>query len=299
MGGLKRYLPITWIVMWIATLAISGIPPFAGFFSKDEILGAVFARAHGSTLATASWLGIPGNVVLYAIYVIGVIAALLTAIYMTRMMVYTFHGPNRTGAEEERHLHDAPWSMTGPLVVLALLTVIGGWLNLPAAITEVLPIGPTGVLARWLDPVVGSGALRIAAGATETTTANEQLLMGLAVVIAIAGIVFALVRLKPGRLVPKRDAAPEEGFERVVANKYYVDEGLDRAVVIPTYAISRSFLWRFVDNGIIDGLLVNGSAAVARGFGWMGSRLQSGNLGIYAWVLVVGVVVLLGAFTLR
>jgi NADH-quinone oxidoreductase subunit L len=299
MGGLKRYLPITWIVMWIATLAISGIPPFAGFFSKDEILGAVFARAHGSTLATASWLGIPGNVVLYAIYVIGVIAALLTAIYMTRMMVYTFHGPNRTGAEEERHLHDAPWSMTGPLVVLALLTVIGGWLNLPAAITEVLPIGPTGVLARWLDPVVGSGALRIAAGATETTTANEQLLMGVAVVMAIAGIVFALVRLKPGRLVPKRDAAPEEGLERVVANKYYVDEGLDRAVVTPTYAISRSFLWRFVDNGIIDGVLVNGSAAVARGFGWMGSRLQSGNLGIYAWVLVVGVVVLLGAFTLR
>jgi NADH-quinone oxidoreductase subunit L len=123
--------------------------------------------------------------------------------------------------------------------------------------------------------------------------------MGLAVVIAIAGIVFAVVRLKPGRLVPKRDAAPEEGLERVVANKYYVDEGLDRAVVTPTYAISRSFLWRFVDNGIIDGVLVNGSAAVARGFGWMGSRLQSGNLGIYAWVLVVGVVVLLGAFTLR
>jgi NADH-quinone oxidoreductase subunit L len=299
MGGLKSYLPVTWVLMWIATLAISGIPPFAGFFSKDEILGAVFARAHGSTLASASWLGIPGSGLLYGIYVIGVIAALLTAIYMTRMMIYTFHGPNRTGSDEERHLHDAPWSMTGPLIVLGVLTVVGGWLNLPAAITRALPIGPTDVLARWLDPVVGSATTRINAGAAETATSNEQLLMGLAVVIAVAGIVFAMVRLKPASLVPKRDAAPEEGLERVVANKYYVDEGIDRAIVTPTYAISRNVLWRFIDNGIIDGVLVNGSASVARAFGWMGSRLQSGNLGIYAWVLVVGVVALLGAFTLR
>jgi NADH-quinone oxidoreductase subunit L len=299
MGGLKSYLPITWILMWIATLAISGIPPFAGFFSKDEILGAVFARAQGSTLAGATWLGIPGSVLLYAIYAVGVIAALLTAIYMTRMMIYTFHGPNRTGTEEQNHLHDAPWSMTGPLVVLGILTLAGGWLNLPHAITGTLPIGPSEVLNRWLEPVVGAATARVAAGATELQTANEQLLMGLAVVIAVAGIAFALVRLKPARLVPKRDAAPEEGFERVVANKYYVDEGLERAVVNPTYSISRNFLWRFIDAGVIDGFLVNGSAAVARGFGWMGSRLQSGNLGIYAWVLVVGVVAMLGAFTLR
>jgi NADH-quinone oxidoreductase subunit L len=230
---------------------------------------------------------------------VGVIAALLTAIYMTRMMIYTFHGPNRTGPEEERHLHEAPWSMTGPLVVLGVLTVAGGWLNLPRAITGALPIGPTEVLDRWLEPVVGAATARVTAGATEVQTANEQLLMGLAVVIAVAGIAFALIRLKPGRLVPKRDAAPEEGFERVVANKYYVDEGVDRVVVNPTYAISRNFLWRFIDAGVIDGFLVNGSAAVARGFGWMGSRLQSGNVGIYAWVLVVGVVALLGAFTLR
>jgi NADH-quinone oxidoreductase subunit L len=299
MGGLKSYLPITWVLMWIATLAISGIPPFAGFFSKDEILGAVFSRAHGSTLASASWLGIPGSALLYAIYAIGVIAALLTAIYMTRMMIYTFHGPNRTGAEEERHLHEAPWSMTGPLVVLGVLTVLGGWLNLPKAITDALPIGPTEVLDRWLEPVVGAATARVTAGATETQTANEQLLMGLAVVIAVAGIVFALVRLKPARLVPKRESPPEEGFERVVANKYYVDEGIERVVVEPTYSISRNFLWRFIDNGLIDGALVNGSAFVARTFGWMGSRLQTGNVGIYAWVLVVGVVVLLGAFTLR
>jgi NADH-quinone oxidoreductase subunit L len=299
MGGLKRYLPITCGLMWIATLAISGVPPFSGFFSKDEILGAVFARAHGSTLASASWLGIPGTPLLYAIYAIGLASALMTAIYMTRMMLYTFHGPSRMGTEEERHLREAPWVMTGPLVVLGILTVFGGWLNLPEVITDLVPIGPAGALDHWLEPVVGDATARVSAGATRLPAATEEMLMGLAVVIAVAGIVYAIARLKPERLVPKRDAIPEEGFEGVVANKYYVDEGLDRAIVTPTYAISRSFLWRVIDNGIIDGLLVNGSAAVARGFGWIGSRLQTGNVGIYAWVLVVGVVALLGAFTLR
>jgi NADH-quinone oxidoreductase subunit L len=299
MGGLRRYLPITWILMWIATLAISGIPPFSGFFSKDQILGDVFARASGSTLASASWLGIPGGALLYAIYAIGLATALLTAIYMTRMMLYTFHGPNRTGVEEEKHLREAPWLMTGPLVVLGILTVIGGWLNLPAVVTDVVPLGPREVLTRWLDPVVGEATARINGGATAIPAATEELLIGVAVVIAVLGIVFALARLKPDRLVRKRDAVPEHGFEEVVANKYYVDEALDRAIVTPTYAFSRSFLWRFIDNGLIDGLLVNGSAAVARGFGWIGSRLQTGNVGIYAWVLVVGVLVMLSAFTLR
>ncbi|HXL87230.1 MAG TPA: hypothetical protein VN927_08455, partial [Gemmatimonadaceae bacterium] len=140
---------------------------------------------------------------------------------------------------------------------------------------------------------------RVSAGASQLPATTEEMLMGAAVVIAVAGIVYAIARLKPARLVPKRDAVPEEGFEGIVANKYYVDEGLDRAIVTPTYAISRNFLWRIVDNGVIDGLLVNGSAVLARGFGWIGSRLQTGNVGIYAWVLVVGVVALLGAFTLR
>jgi NADH-quinone oxidoreductase subunit L len=189
--------------------------------------------------------------------------------------------------------------MTAPLVVLAILTVVGGWLNLPQVITDIVPIGPTGILDHWLEPVVGAATARVSAGASLVPATTEEMLMGIAVVIAVAGIVYAIARLKPARLVPKRDAIPEQGFEGVVANKYYVDEGLDRAIVTPTYAISRNVLWRVVDNGVIDGLLVNGSAALARGFGWMGSRLQTGNVGIYAWVLVVGVLALLGAFTLR
>jgi NADH-quinone oxidoreductase subunit L len=299
MGGLKRYLPITCVLMWIATLAISGIPPFAGFFSKDEILGSVFARAQGSTLASASWLGIPGDMLLYAIYVIGLAAAFLTAVYMTRMMLYTFHGPVRTGAEEEKHLHEAPWVMTGPLLVLGILTIAGGWLNLPEVITDLVPVGPSETLARWLEPVVGVPTERVAGTATHIAANTEELLIGAAVIIAVAGILLAFARLKPARLVPKRDAVPEQGFERIVAEKYFVDEGIEKGIVRPAYAVSRGFLWRLVDNGLIDGFFVNGSAALARGFGWLGSRLQTGNLGIYAWVFIAGALAMLGAFTLR
>jgi len=184
-------------------------------------------------------------------------------------------------------------------VILGILTVFGGWLNLPEIITDIVPLGPRELLGYWLDPVVGTATARITAGAEQLPAATEQALIGAAVVIAVAGIVFAVARLKPDRVPRKRDAAAEEGFERVVANKYFVDEALDRTIVLPTYALSRNFLWRIVDNGLIDGFLVNGSAALARGVGWMGSRLQTGNVGIYAWVLVVGVLAVLGAFTLR
>ncbi|MGH7718624.1 MAG: NADH-quinone oxidoreductase subunit L, partial [Gemmatimonadaceae bacterium] len=163
MGGLGSYMRVTWVLMWIATLAIAGIPFFAGFFSKDEILTAVFARTHGSTLADVSWLGIPGGVLLYAVYAIALASALLTAIYMTRMMLYTFHGPNRTGEEERRHLREAPAVMTVPLVVLGVLSLVGGWLNLPAI---ALFLGPAGALDRWLEPVVGAPALLVTNGET-------------------------------------------------------------------------------------------------------------------------------------
>ena len=250
-------------------------------------------------MASANWLGIPGGTLLYVIYGIGLAAAFLTAIYMTRLMLYTFHGPVRTGTQEEQHLHEPPWIMTSTLVILGILTVFGGWLNLPEVITDVVPLGPRDLLTHWLDPVVGPATARITAGAAQVPAATEQALIGVAVVIAVTGIVFAIARLKPDRVPRKADAIPEEGFERVVANKYYVDEALDRTIVIPTYAVSRNFLWRIVDNGLIDGLFVNGSAALARSFGWVGSRLQTGNVGIYAWVLVVGVLAMLGAFTLR
>jgi NADH-quinone oxidoreductase subunit L len=273
-------------------LAIAGIPVFSGFVSKDAILGAVFERAQGSTLASSSLLGIPGTTVLYAVYAFGLAAALLTAIYMTRMMLYTFHGPNRTGAAAEAQLREAPWIMTGPLVVLGVLSAVGGWLNLP----EFLPLGPQGVFDKWLEPVVGESTARIAAGGSALAGSTEQALIGTAVAIAIAGIAIAFVRLKPAALVPKKDSPPSVGFEKVLENKYYVDEAYDRAIVQPVVNGSKYILWKGVDVGIIDGLFVNGSALLARALGWVGSQLQSGQIGTYAWVLVLGVIALLGAF---
>ena len=297
MGGLQRFLPWTCLLMWIATIAISGIPPFSGFFSKDEILGSVFLRAHESTLAEAHWLGIPGTAVLYAIYALGLAAALLTAIYMTRMMLYTFHGPNRSGDEERKHLAEAPWSMTGPLVILGALSAFGGWLNLPHFLGFA---GREEALGHWLEPVVGESQLRVTLGRVPEAAGNtEALLVGAAVAIAIIGMLIAFVRLKPARLVTKAQSPEEHGFERVLANKYYVDEAYHRVVVEPTVAVSRGLLWRGIDQGIIDGVLVNGSAKLARAIGGVGSWLQSGQVGTYAWVLVVGVLAVLGAFTIR
>jgi NADH-quinone oxidoreductase subunit L len=296
MGGLRKYMPVTFVLMWIATLAIAGIPPLSGFFSKDEILASVFARASGSTLAEASWLGIPGQGLLYAIYALGLAAALLTAIYMTRMMIYTFHGPNRTGEEERKHLAEAPWVMTGPLVVLAVLSFFGGWLNLP----HILPLGVTEMLEHWLEPVTGAATETITAGAPALPPANiEWMLIGAAVLIALLGITLAFWRLKPEKLVPAREAPEEQGFERVLANKWYVDEAYDAAVVRPVVGISRKVLWRGIDAGLIDGVFVNGAAYFARGIGWIGSQLQSGQAGAYAWGIVIGVLAVLGAFTLR
>jgi NADH-quinone oxidoreductase subunit L len=312
MGGLKKFMPVTWVLMWIATLAISGIPPFAGFFSKDEILAAVQGRHAGSTLADASLFGIPGSAIMLFCYALGLAAALMTAVYMTRMMLYTFHGPNRTGDREREHLHEAPWIMTGPLLVLGAFSAVGGWFNLPSF----LPAGPVGALEHWLDPVVGEGALRITNGVASEVPANtEYMLVGIAVVIAVAGIALAFARLNPATLVPKAESPEEHGFEKVLANKYYVDEIYDAGIVEPVVATSRGLLWRGIDVGLIDGftrlfiqskdddsapgVTVPMGGLLTRAVGWFGSQMQSGQVGTYAWVLVVGMLFVLGAFTFR
>ncbi len=297
MGGLKAHMPVTFYLMWIATLAIAGIPVFSGFFSKDEILTSVFARTHGSTLADAALLGVPGSVVLYVVYALGLAAALMTAIYMTRMMLYTFHGPNRTGEAERPHLKEAPWIMTGPLVVLGALSLVGGWVNLP--LISGGAIGPVEVLHHWLEPVVGKATLMVTLGeATHLSHSTEYVLIGLAVAIAVGGIAFAFAKLKPAALVPAKDSPAEQGIGKTLHHKWYVDEGYDIAIVQPTLGVSRTVLWKGIDVGIIDGLFVNGSALATKAVGWMGSQLQTGRIGTYAWVIVFGAVMVLGAFTL-
>ncbi|HET7249256.1 MAG TPA: NADH-quinone oxidoreductase subunit L [Gemmatimonadales bacterium] len=272
MGGLAKYLPWTCTLMWIATLAIAGIPPFSGFFSKDEILGAAFARG----TAQPAW---------YVFWGLGLGAALLTAFYMTRMMLYTFHGPNRTGSREETHLHEAPAVMTGPLVVLGILSLAGGALNLPAL------VGGTAWLEHWLDPVTAAGAALV--HLPEAAPGTEWMLIAIAVAIGIVGIVAAFRVLDLSALVPAKAAPADTGLGKVLNKKWYVDELYDAVVVRPIVWVSRAVLWRVVDVGIIDGAGVNGAAATSRILGWLTSRLQTGELGFYAVIFVIGVVVVL------
>ena len=274
MGGLARHLPWTAALMWIATLAIAGIPPFAGFFSKDEILGAAFAEATVRPL----W---------YAFWGMGLAAALLTAFYMTRLMLYTFHGPNRTGEREREHLHEAPPVMTGALVVLGVLTLFGGALNIPHL------FGGNAFLEQWLEPVTGvAHRLR---PALEVAAATEWTLVAGAVLVAVLGIVGALRLLKPEALVPARLAPPETGLARLLWKKWYVDELYDAIIVRPVLWLSREVLWKIVDARIVDGLLVNGTAAASRAVGWLGSRLQTGEVGVYVVLFVTGVLAVVRA----
>ncbi|HEX9611571.1 MAG TPA: NADH-quinone oxidoreductase subunit L [Gemmatimonadales bacterium] len=272
MGGLKRHLPWTAALMWIATLAIAGIPPLSGFFSKDEILTAAFAR--GSV-----------QPVWYAYWGMGLAAALLTAFYMARLMLYTFHGPNRTGAEEQAHLHEAPWVMTGPLVLLAVLSAAGGLLNLPEL------WGGGAWLHHWLEPVTQAGAALLPA--VHLSHATEWALVAIAVAVAATGFVGAWRLLRPETLVPAAQAPVETGLAKVLRNKWYVDELYDFLIVQPLVWLSREVLWKRVDQQLVDGAGVNGSARAARAFGWLGTRLQTGQVGVYVTLFVVGVLVVL------
>jgi NADH-quinone oxidoreductase subunit L len=274
MGGLKQYLPITFWLMLIATLAISGIPALSGFFSKDEILAAAFARGDS----------IP---IYYLFYTMGLGAALLTAFYMARLMAMTFLGSNRMGEQERSHLHDAPWVMTGPLVMLGVLSAVGGLLNLPPF------IGGGAALEHWLEPVTQPASkffpLEMPHGST------EFLLVGAAVLIGAAGLVAGWKATLRRPLLPAAQAPADTGLARVLNRKYYVDELYDAIIVRPVVWLSSLVLWRGVDQGIVDGLAVNGTAHVSRGLGRVGSWLQTGQVGIYIVLFMVGALWILQA----
>lgn len=271
LGGLRTAMPWTATLMWIATLAIAGVPPLSGFFSKDEILAAAFARG-------GPWLVFWG---------LGVAAALLTAFYMTRLMLYTFHGPNRSGDAVRAHLHEAPWIMTAPLVALGALTLVGGLLNVPEL------LGGHQWLHHWLEPVTAAGAAL--APAHHLSRGVEWALIVFAVLIAASGIALAFRFLRPAALVPARAAAPETGLARILAKKWYVDEIYDAVIARPLLWVSREILWKRIDQGLIDGIAVNGAAAASRALGWIGARLQTGQVGFYVVVFVVGVLLVVGA----
>jgi NADH-quinone oxidoreductase subunit L len=288
MGGLRRYMPITWICMWIATLAISGVWPFAGFFSKDEIIWQAAAHAVGPF---AGWYTL--------FWVLALVAAMLTAFYMTRLMILTFHGENRSGEVERHHLHEVSPVMWVPLVVLAFLSAVGGWINVPEAIGHAPVLGwipHSEWLHEWLHPVTEAADAIIATNAGELSETapfggGEAMWAALSFALAVAVIVATTAMLRRRTVPTAVDSEPARGFTRVLYDKWYVDEAYDAVIVRPIVGTSRA-LWRFVDQGLIDGV-VNGVGYAARAFGWVGSRLQTGQLNTYAFAVVAGALLLL------
>ena len=281
MGGLRKKIPITYWTMMIATLAIAGIPGFAGFFSKDEILEAAKSGPHAIL-----WL-----------WVLGVVAAGLTSFYMFRLMFLTFFGKPRFD-EHKVHVHESPLKMTIPLMILAFLSTFGGWLAAPKL------AGGINYFGQFLNPVFSKYALSPmppeAPAASGASPAVQVLLaiVGIPVILAVIGLAVAWWFYIKNPNAPKQLAQRLRGAYVLILHKYYVDEIYLALIVRPLLWLSTKVLWQFFDATIIDGA-VNGTATVARETGGAVRELQSGNTRSYAsWVVIgaVGFTILLLAF---
>jgi NADH-quinone oxidoreductase subunit L len=278
MGGLRLYMPWTFTTMGIATLAIAGIPPFAGFWSKDEILWQAF---------NTSWV----------YWLIGVVTAFITSFYMFRLMYMTFGGDYRSPAVQEAHghnphghddhghghgePHESPWVMLGPLVILAVLSVVGGF------------VGYGNRFEHFLAPVF-QGATEVAQEASHETAgrALEYLLMAVSVSVAGLGWLLAYLLYSRRPQLPARIAQSLGGLYQAVAHKYYIDELYAVLFVKPVVDGSTTILWHDIDQGVIDAA-VNDSADAACHVSDSVRHMQSGNLRSYAgWVAAGGAVVI-------
>ena len=301
MGGLKKHLPVTYYTFLIGTIAIAGLPPLAGFFSKDEILWKTFSSGH-----TVLWL-------------VAVIAALLTATYMFRLLYLAFFGERRSGGDgghgagahaghgddahgggHGAHLHDAPGPMATALVILAIGSVLAGFAGVPHA------LGGENRIETFLEPsfhppggelpatmlVVAEG------GAAHAETGTELGLMLLSTVIAIVGIGLATMFFLRRPAMADAAAARFSGLHKTLLNKYYVDELYDAVIVQPIKRLSTVALWRGMDAGVIDGT-VNAVGLVVRGWSAVLRRLQTGSVRAYAMSFFLGVVTILGYYLWR
>ncbi|MBI5710146.1 MAG: NADH-quinone oxidoreductase subunit L [Candidatus Eisenbacteria bacterium] len=264
MGGLAPRLPWTHATMLVATLAIAGIPPFAGFFSKDEILSSAFAS---------------GNT---AVWILGLAGVVMTAFYMFRLYILAFRGQPRLSHEAEHHLHESPPSMIVPLAVLAALSVLGGLVGPP------MQEGGH-AFARWLAPVFAGGE-HAAAAHHAVPMAVEWGLIALSVVVALAGIglAFRVYLQDPGAATRLRERL--SGLHRTLLHKYWVDELYDATAVRFVHGTARSF-WRFWDTKVVDGA-VNGVGYVFEGFSAVLRLFQTGFVGTYALFFTLGVAAL-------
>ena len=267
MGGLKSVMPTTYKTFLIAALAIAGIPPLSGFYSKDEILFRTFSQ---------------GSIILW---LVGWITAGLTAFYMFRLVFLTFEGKERWN--HDKHPHESPRTMTVPLMILAALSVIGGFVGIPAA------LGGRNMIEHWLEPIFSRAQSQLSVSSS-VSHAEEYGLMALSVLVGIAGILLARQMY-----VKRKSAAHAKGmFYKLLSNKYYVDEVYDTIVVTPTVKGSDKLLWKGFDVFFIDGI-VNGSAKV---IAFVSERLRKIQVGIaqtYALAFVIGIILILGILILR
>jgi len=285
MGGLREKMPITFYTMVIGTLAIVGFPGLSGFFSKDEILWKAFSGEHGS----------------FILWLIGVLAAAMTAFYMFRLIFMTFFNECRASEEVKKHIHEAPKTMTVPLMILAVLSIFGGYIGVPES------LGGSNLAEHFLDPVIGLGKGKLFSSAggpalihkvSETVEHHsfeiEYWLMLLTIVIVFAGILFAYTMYMKKRSMPEALSAANPSVYRLLLNKWYVDELYEKTVINPLRSISQ-FLWKGIDVVVIDGL-VNSTAGFFMKCGVTWKVSQSGNVQRYAVSFLVGVFVLVAYY---
>lgn len=263
MGGLKKYVPITHITFLLGTLAIAGCPPFSGFFSKDEILAHAFE--HNKLL----WF-------------FGVLGAAMTTFYMFRLYFLTFHNSFRGTHEQEHHLHESPSSMTIPLMVLAVLSIVGGFVGIP----EVL--GGTHFLEEFLKPVFEDSSLRMAHHLSHDT---EYMLMGVAITVMAVAIYYAHDIYVKKNTLPVGETEELNPIHKLVYKKYWVDELYENVITKPLNFISEG-LYKVIDNQVVDAI-INGVGSLVS---WTSSKvrlIQTGNMGFYIFVMVIGIVIIL------
>jgi NADH-quinone oxidoreductase subunit L len=266
MGGLRRKLPITYASMLIAALAISGIPVFAGYFSKDLILESTYTSGH-------IWL-----------WLLGLVTAGLTSFYMFRLIFVTFHGESRVASEKEHHIHESPPVMTIPLIVLAVFSIIGGWVELP----EGMMWG--GAFSRFLAPVVAgpvTGLMARPAAMAGSNLSPSLVLSAVATLTAIIGIGIAWIFYIQVPGLAGRFAESMRALYNVLRRKYYIDELYHLIVTRPLFFISTYVLFRGVDVMAIDGI-ADGLGLRVEESGEAVRKVESGNVQHYAFVYLLG-----------
>ena len=273
MGGLRHHMPITWLTMLIAGLAISGIPPFAGFFSKDLVLASAYSSGQ-------VWL-----------WTLGIVTVGLTALYMFRLLFMTFYGTSRVEPAKAHHLHESPPVMAVPLVVLAIFSTIGGWVGLPQGILW------GNAFERFLAPIApsmtpGPGAAAAGAGLSPAAVS------AIALILALLGIAVAWICYLQNPGLPARVAESLRGLYRLLLGKYYIDELYNLFIGRPLFWISQFVLFRGIDRGVIDGI-VDGTGLGVEGSGEALRRVETGNVQDYAFAYLLGVLAIAAYYVYR